>query len=204
MVQIAICAVLVTSSLVAVRGLRAPCAATSDSSLETPCWSDTDLAWLDTAGPGARHAEANDRRAGHDSRRGAGGVGQYYPPLALAPEARAIVFNERDHGSEAGECGGHAIPSTGFSRDTSRRRAPPPGGQELHLARRQRFRPCRGGKPRVCSPGCLGRPIALGRYYKMKDGTRVQVVALSRMGNIWQPDRRTAAGHVFARARNRR
>ena len=49
-VQIAICAVLVTSSLVAVRGLVRRCTATSGLNRGTPCWSDTDLSMAGYSG----------------------------------------------------------------------------------------------------------------------------------------------------------
>ena len=80
-VQIAICAVLVTSSLVAVRGLVRSLHSNFGFEPRNAMLVDTDLRMAGYSGDQtARDAKAHDRGDGDDSRREIGGIGQVTRP----------------------------------------------------------------------------------------------------------------------------
>ena len=94
-VQIAICAVLVTSSMVAVRGLARSLHSNFGFEPRNAMLVDTDLSMAGyTRRPGARHAKAHDRCYGDDSRRDVGGIRLAGLPLDEGGFT-ALVFTDR-------------------------------------------------------------------------------------------------------------
>ncbi len=104
-VQIAICAVLVTSSMVAVRGLVRSLHSNFGFEPRNAMLVDTDLSMAGYSGDQrARHAKAHDRCLGDDSWRKVCGIGGS-AAVVLRRERLECLYRQNDR-SEAIECRG--------------------------------------------------------------------------------------------------
>ena len=133
--QIAICAVLVTSSMVAVRGLVRSLHGNFGFEPRNAMLVSTNLAMAGYSGDRVpamqkRMIDAMETIPGVERV----GLVNNYPPLVYGAGSRANVFKEETSRSEAIECRCHAIQVRRISRVLSCGRHKLVGGQGFHLA----------------------------------------------------------------------
>jgi predicted permease len=149
-VQIAICAVLVTSSVVAVRGMMRSLHSNFGFDPQNAMLMDTDLNMAGYRGPrSVNYAEAHRRRYGNDSWRHLRGFDR---SAAIRFGHKLLAgFCQRHGGSEASECGcaGHPVQCVSWIFPCCEHSLVI--RKNLHLARRSECAARGGNQPRVCA-----------------------------------------------------
>jgi predicted permease len=180
-VQIAICAVLVTSSMVAVRGLVRSLHSNFGFEPQNAMLVDTDLNMAGYSGDGvpAMQRRMLDAMA---TIPGVSSVGLIsIPPLHAACCAESNVFTDKTTDLRPSNVAATAIRFSISPEYLSAAGTPVLAGRDL-TSHDDKNAPRVAMVNRVFASRIFGSTSALDRYYKMDDGTRVQVVGIVEDG----------------------
>ena len=194
-VQIAICAVLVTSSMVAVRGLVRSLHSNFGFEPQNAMLVETDLSMAGYSGDtSARNAKAHDRRCGDHSRRKVRGIGRS-ATVVLRREQHRCLYRQNDRSAAIERrCRSRAVQH--ISRILRCGPDDLVGGQDSHLARRQKCAARSRGQSGVCQQNLWLRNQRDRRILQEARWNAHTSGGHCRRRKIWEPRRRSAAGDV--------